>query len=142
MDSQDNNPNMISKAAILLFRQSDATKELLFVRARNKPYFVLPGGKLAIDEAIEDGLQREVSEELGTSAEDLMYIGKVAGNTPDGRQIEEHLYTGTLSEEPKPQSEIEELIWLDRSAILHRRNDMTPLTLDKILPFIDAQQLW
>jgi 8-oxo-dGTP diphosphatase len=132
----------ITKAALILFREVNGSKELMLVRASNKPYFVMPGGKLEPEESPEEALQRELMEELGTTAENLKYLGKVHGNTPDGREIEEHMYLGTLAGEPTPQAEIVEIAWLSRNALLSPRNDLTPLTLEKILPFIDAQQLW
>jgi 8-oxo-dGTP diphosphatase len=118
----------ITKAALILFREVNGSKELMLVRASNKPYFVMPGGKLEPEESPEEALQRELMEELGTTAENLKYLG--------------NMYLGTLAGEPTPQAEIVEIAWLSRNALLSPRNDLTPLTLEKILPFIDAQQLW
>lgn len=50
---------MITKAALLLFRDNQGKKELLFARAKGKSYYVFPGGKQEDSETIEEALQRE-----------------------------------------------------------------------------------
>jgi hypothetical protein len=36
---------MITKAALLSFRDNQGVKELLFARPKGRPYYVFPGGK-------------------------------------------------------------------------------------------------
>ena len=84
---------MITKAALLLFRDNNGTKELLFCKPKGKPYFIFPGGKKEENEIIDDALQRELQEELGTQASGIEKLGIVSGQTPDGRDIEMHLYS-------------------------------------------------
>jgi len=133
---------MITKAAILVFRNNQGRRELLFVRPKTRSYVVLPGGKQDPNESIDDALERELQEELGVNAKNVSKIGIVAGRTPDGRDIEEHLYTGELAGEPHSQTEIEEIFWLSKEDIAKHSETMTPLTLDHILPFLDTKQLW
>ena len=133
---------MITKAALLLFRDNQGKKELLFARAKGKPFYVFPGGKQEADETIEEALQRELQEELGTQALDVKKLGVVTGQTPDGREMVMHLYSGELQGEPHPQAEIEEIAWMSQDTVAEKQALMTPMTLDHVLPFLKAQNIW
>jgi len=133
---------MITKAALLLFRDRNGEKELLFARAHGKPFLIFPGGKQEAGETIEEALQRELQEELGTKVENVRKLGTVSGHTPDGRDLEMHLYSGSLIQEPRPQSEIEEIVWLSRTAVAAKKDVMTPMTLDHVLPFLAERSIW
>jgi 8-oxo-dGTP diphosphatase len=133
---------MITKAALLLFRDTQGKKELLFARAKGRSYYIFPGGKQEADETIEEALQRELQEELGTTAANVKKLGVVSGHTPDGREMEMHLYSGELQEEPKPQAEIQEIVRMTRDAVAAKQELMTPMTLDHVLPFLKAQNIW
>ena len=133
---------MITKAGLLLFRTQDGVKELLFVRAKGKEHFVFPGGKQEEGETITEALQRELNEELGATTHKVRYLGEVNGVTPDGRPLNMHLYTGELDSEPKPMSEIEELQWMSQEEIARKKDLMTPMTLDHVLPFLADHHMW
>ena len=134
---------MIVKAGLLLFRDSADGKELLFVRQPDKPFFVFPGGKQDPGETIEQALERELTEELGVGLANIKKIGVVAGQTPDGRDMEMHLYEGVLVGEPVPQAgDIAELAWFGQAGITEHQDRMTPMTLEHVLPFIKQVGLW
>lgn len=133
---------MITKAALLLFRTPETAKELMFVRAKGKEHYVFPGGKQEAGETIAEALQRELKEELGTSARNVRSLGEVTGVTPDGRPLTMHLYTGELEGKPTPMSEIEEIHWLSLDAIAANHAVMTPMTLEHVLPFLAQHKLW
>jgi 8-oxo-dGTP diphosphatase len=133
---------MITKAALLLFRDSHGAKELLFARAHGKDFYVFPGGKQEPGETIDQTLQRELQEELGTQAADVRKLGVVTGQTPDGRNMEMPLYSGTLQGEPHPQSEVEEITWMSWDMVAKKQSRMTPMTLHHVLPFLAAQKIW
>jgi 8-oxo-dGTP diphosphatase len=133
---------MISKAALLLFRGNDGDKELLFARAKGKSFFIFPGGKQEEGESIAEALQRELQEELGTTAKGIKKLGMVSGQTPDGRDMEMHLFTGELLDDPRPLSEIEEIVWMSKNMVAEKLSLMTPMTLDHVIPFLAKQDIW
>jgi len=133
---------MITKAAFLLFRENNDKKELLFARAKGMSYYVFPGGKQEAGETIEEALQRELREELRTQATDVKKIGLVLGHTPDGREMEMHLYSGQLQGTPQADSEIEEIVWMTQKEVEAHKDMMTPMTLEHVLPFLKAEGIW
>ena len=133
---------MIIKAALLLFRDNKDTKELMFVRPYGKPYYVFPGGKQEEGESIEQALAREIREELSASIDSIHKLGVVNGQTPDGRDLEMHLFTAELLGEPTAAAEIAEIFWLDRKSTLKNKHLMTPMTLDHVIPFLDKNHMW
>jgi 8-oxo-dGTP pyrophosphatase MutT (NUDIX family) len=87
-------------------------------------------------------LQRELLEELGVQASQIKKLGVVSGQTPDGRDLEMHLYSGVLQGEPHPQAEIEEISWMSREEVENKKDLMTPMTLNHVLPFLAEQNIW
>lgn len=133
---------MITKAALLLFRENLSVKELLFVRVKTRDYFIFPGGKQEKNETIDEALQRELIEELGSRVVHINKLGIVSGKTPDGRDLEMHLYSGELLDEPNPQAEIEEIMWMSKKMVKNHTAQMTPMTLNHVMPFLDSRNIW
>lgn len=133
---------VIVKAALLLFRESPQGRELLFVRAHNKDYFVFPGGKQEKDETIKEALTRELNEELQATVSNVRKIGIVAGKTPEDTPMEMHLYTGSLETKPQIDNEIVEIKWCNHDMIGQLGHQMTPMTKEKVLPLLIELGLW
>ena len=133
---------MIVKAALLLFRETNNQKELLFVRPFGKFYFVFPGGKQEKGETVEQALERELQEELSVDAKNIQKLGVVEGQTPDGRPLQMHLYSAELVGDPCPSAEIEKIAWMSQEVALAHSEAMTPMTLQHVFPFLTAHNLW
>ena len=97
---------------------------LLVVRKRKSGVFILPGGKPERNERDLVALAREIDEELGCSVERPVLSGVFKDVAADNGNaaIVVRLYTGVLIGAPSPQSEIEEIAWLDL-----KRPDFLPL---------------
>ena len=132
---------MIIKAALLLFRGDGENKQMLLVRSKGKTYFIFPGGKQEAGETIVDALHREIKEELQASAENPKEIGVITGTTPDGRILEEHLFTGKLQGNPLPSAEVEEMIWVTRKDALNNL-ELTPISVGQVFPFLQEEDIW
>lgn len=133
---------MIVKAGLLLLRNDRDGEELMFVRPHNKPFYVLPGGKQEDGETIEQALERKIREELSATIDNVDKLGIVTGQTPDGQDMEMHLFTTDLLDEPRASAEIAEIHWLDRKSALESNGLMTPMTLDHVIPFLDKNRIW
>lgn len=133
---------MITKASLILLRENNARKELMFVKAKEKQHYVFPGGKQEPNESIEQALDREIKEELGANIKNVEKIGFVKGQTPDGRELEMYLYLAELLNEPSANSEIEEIRWMSRQDIDSYLPQMTPMTIEHVLPFLLEKKLF
>lgn len=110
--------------------------QLLVVRKRGAPSFILPGGKPEMGEDDLKALLREVEEELGCSVECATFEGSfsdIAADLPDTRVVV-RLYSGHLVGTPRPAAEIEEMAWLT----LDSPGDvcLAPSITNQILPYL------
>jgi 8-oxo-dGTP diphosphatase len=66
--------------------------QVLLVRRKNEPFagvWALPGGFIGMDETLEESARRELREETGVTATDLVQLGAYGdpGRDPRGRTI-------------------------------------------------------
>lgn len=93
-------------------------RRFLVTRAQGKDIFVAPGGKLELGETAIQALQRELMEELQlrVNEEDVEPIGEftaqAAGDETKIVRMEVFL-VNSLSGEPTPAGEIEEVMWVN-----------------------------
>ena len=99
---------------------TDADGRGLLVRPRGTAMFMLPGGKPAAGEAALDTLDRELAEELGCAPERASAVPLGRFRAPAANEprpvVEAELLHVALAGTPTPQSEIEELRWVDPRA--------------------------
>lgn len=100
----------IVKPAALLINN----KKLLVVRSKNKSVFYAVGGKLEAGETDIQCLHREVKEEIGCQVVSQKYFQTFVGPSSDKQKtLVMVCFFVELDQEPKPSSEIEELLWAD-----------------------------
>lgn len=108
----------IVKPAAILIRD----RKLLVVRSKNKDVFYAVGGKLEAGETDVECLHREVREEIGCGVISQRHFQTFVGPSSDKQHsLVMVCFFVELDQEPKPSSEIEELLWADSqtsSAIL------------------------
>jgi 8-oxo-dGTP diphosphatase len=102
---------MIDKVGLLTIRDG---RVLLCRKKRGTQLLILPGGKREAGESSLECLARELREELGeveAVRPELvgMYTHQAAGE-PE-KQVRIELFRAALTDEPRAQSEIGELIW-------------------------------
>lgn len=114
----------------------DEGGRLLLVRKRGTSAFMQAGGKIEPGELPAAALARELREELGVAIDPAaaFHLGSFsapAANEPDAR-VEAELFELSITDEPVPAAEIEEMIWLNPE--LASGMKLAPLTADIVLP--------
>lgn len=108
---------IIDKLALLYIKN----KKVLFVRSIGKSVFYTVGGKREAGETDEEALIRESKEELGIHLipKSIKYLNTFEDNADNKENISIKLtcYSADFLEEPRPNSEIEELGWFDTKDI-------------------------
>lgn len=99
----------------------DQRGRLLLVRKKGTAMFMMPGGKIEADEDPLAALARELREEIGCSADaaNTQFVGRfraAAANEP-GRDVIADVYHVTIASDPSAQSEIDEILWLDKDLV-------------------------
>ncbi|WP_010252137.1 NUDIX hydrolase [Myroides injenensis] len=108
--------NKIYLASAIITNQNS---ELLTVRKKGSKYYMMPGGKIEVNENSFQALKRELLEELNfqISAKDVSFIGSHSteaineSNTTVTADIF-HIQIDYL--DFKPNAEIEEVLWLNK----------------------------
>lgn len=114
----------------------------MFVRTRDKDFFVFPGGKQEQGETIEGALIRELDEELQVGVRHVQEMGMVEGMTPDGRPMIMYLFTADIVGSPVPHAEIVEVLWCSPDDVINYGDRMTPMTKEKVLPYLRTKGLF
>ncbi|MGB5819814.1 MAG: NUDIX domain-containing protein [Saonia sp.] len=93
-------------------------KQILGTRSKGKTVYYIPGGKREEGESDAEALQREIKEELSVDLDtsSLKYIGifeAQAHGHKSGIIVRMTCYFGMYSGRLQPDSEIEEMVWLN-----------------------------
>jgi 8-oxo-dGTP pyrophosphatase MutT (NUDIX family) len=129
----------ITKAGLLVVRER---RILLCRKKRGTSLLILPGGRVEPEETPLECLHREIKEELGgAQLESVSYLAAYsdrAAGEPN-KMVEILLYTGELRGDPRPSSEIGELIWFSKE---EDWSQLAPSLRNKILPDVERRGLW
>ena len=95
-------------------------RKFLVGRAKGKNFFISPGGKLKPEETSEEALLRELNEELGIevalhSLEEFGVFYAPAAEQEDRYLQMDVFLVHSWMGEIRPNSEIEEILWIDSS---------------------------
>ncbi len=124
-------------SALIVTRKNDnGVTEILNVLAHGKTRYGFPGGKIEKDETPEQAVMRETIEELGARPTGITYIGLYSALTSEGRKIDMHVFTGSVSGDIGPNAEIAELHWLTYQQMSENLDLLTPITIEHVLPIL------
>lgn len=134
-----NEPLLVS-ALIVTRKNDDGVTEILNVLASNKTKYGFPGGKLEVGETPEQAVIRETIEEIGVEPTDVEYMGLFSALTNEGRKIDMHTFTGSVSNDIAPHAEIKEIHWLTYQQMTENLDLLTPITIEHVLPLLKDSQ--
>ena len=91
------------------------SKKILIAREKGLDIFFIPGGKRKAGESDLDTLTREVREELDVTVKSHKYYKTFFAKNHDGTdEVRVKAYFVDADDHPKPNSEIEELLWINK----------------------------
>ncbi|MFW2076352.1 NUDIX domain-containing protein [Acinetobacter sp. ULE_I010] len=123
--------NVITVAAAVILNTQN---QLLLVRKKNTQFFMQVGGKLELNEAPEQTMIREISEEISVKAEIQQFIGRfetLAANEAN-HQLVSYVYQVSLDQPPEIDAEIAEMKWIDLD---DDQTLLAPLTKEIVIPW-------
>ena len=99
---------------------TNCENDLLVVRKQNSQYYMLPGGKIALGEKLEETLIRELSEELALDFEpnDFTFLGthETRAANEKNTTVQGNIFQlkKTLNIHVMHHAEIEEVVWITK----------------------------
>lgn len=123
----------IASAVIL-----NENKDLLVVRKRKSSFYMLPGGKIELNETLIDALLRELQEELNLAldADNFNFLGIYETNAANeiNTRVEGNIFllNTSLTDLPSSFAEIEEVCWISKSS--YKDYQLAHLLKEFVLP--------
>jgi len=118
--------------------------KLLMVKGRKCPELWTPGGTLESGETDEQCLRRELKEEISVELKDMKFFKEYTGKSfyVPNKVVTQHIYIISVKGAPKPDSEIDELIWLSREEFKIKKYPMIPITEEEIIPDLIKKRIF
>lgn len=134
----------IHKSALLILNE-EKTKFLVNRKSKDDvtSQWLMPGGSIEEGETIEESLVREIKEELDCDL-DLTGLARIgvyeapAAGQPE-KMVNIQLYSGSITEIPKPSSEIVALSWLGKED--KNNQEVSEIIRTKIIPDLVARHI-
>ena len=128
-EEMENNYEIIARAVIV------KEGKILFCNKKGQSYYFLPGGHVEWKELAEEGLKREISEELRGNIKNLHFIGVVENiyNDEIGEHHELNLVFEAESEDISDLSKENQLDFSWRDIKFLSKENILPLALKKAL---------
>jgi len=110
--------------------------KLLLVRGKGFKELWIPGGKIEV-ESEEECLKREIKEEIGVTIKNIKFFGEFSSPSFYSQTFTiNRIYLGEINNNPTPQNEIEDIIWLSKEDFINKKFPMIPLIKKEIIPAI------
>lgn len=119
-------------------------EKILMLLGKGYPELWTPGGKTDGEENDEECLARELKEELGVELIEAKFFKEYAGKNfynPLKTKIE-RVYIAKIEGEPKPDAEIERIVWFSKEDFENKKFPMITMTEEEIFPDIIKAGLW
>jgi 8-oxo-dGTP diphosphatase len=111
-------------------------KKLLLVKGRNYSELWTPGGKQEPEESDKDTLERELKEEVGLKLISMDFYKKYKGKSPYNKDVltETNCFFAKTTGTPKPNNEIEKIVWYSKKDFLNNKYPMISENQEKLIP--------
>lgn len=118
--------------------------KLLMLKGLGYKELWTPGGKIKPGETDEDCLRRELIEEIGVKITGLIFFKEYSGKSfyHPGQFTIQKIYIVSVSGDIKPDSEIEDFIWLTKKDFKKRKFPIIPITEKEIIPDLIKEKIY
>ena len=115
----------------------DEQGRVLLVHRTDYDLWNLPGGALEAGETPWEGAIREIKEEIGVTIKNIKFFGEFSSPSFYSQTFTiNRIYLGEINNNPTPQNEIEDIIWLSKEDFINKKFPMIPLIKKEIIPAI------
>jgi len=122
---------MINKAAAIIIKE----RSVLYLKEKDFPYWILPGGTIEGGESPEQTLEREMMEELSIRIKIVEDLGVINGEAINGKTkeltpMQLHIYKVELLDEIEFDNEILAMTYIKNSNV--QEYEMTPIGIQTV----------
>lgn len=118
--------------------------KMLMLTGKGYPELWTPGGKVDERESDEETLRRELKEELDVDLVSFNFFKEYLTENfySQKYKIIERVYTIIIKGEPKPNAEIENVVWFTKEDFQNKKFPMIPHTEEELIPDLIKAGIW